>query len=99
MITLKTQYKRPLTDFGMGVDEDGQTVLVGRINGKQVGILVLYPMENRERRVLQVWTDKQYRRQGVATHLWEIAKDYKLNPVHDSNRTEAGTAWAWAVGD
>ena len=95
---LKTR-KGLLTDVGHGTDEEGNTWMVGRIGDEQVALLVLHPLKNGERSVLQVWTDKPYRRQGVATQLWEAAKRLGLNPVHDSHRTPDGTEWAKAVGD
>ena len=94
----KTQYRLPLTEYGVGEDTNGNTWLVGKIGEAQVGLLVLKaPEADGSRPVAQVWTDKEYRGLGVASHLWKIAQTSKLNPKHDTNQTEDGEAWARAV--
>lgn len=94
----KTQYRLPLTEYGVGEDTNGNTWLVGKIDGQQVGVLVLKaPEPDGSRPVAQVWTDKEHRGLGVASHLWKIAQTSKLNPKHDTNQTEDGEAWARAV--
>lgn len=41
----------------------------------------------------------EYQRQGIATAMWEYAKEKGLNPAHELEKTEDGEAWARAVGD
>jgi len=41
----------------------------------------------------------QFRRKGVATKLWQYAKELGLNPVHAIDKTPEGDAWSRAVGD
>lgn len=97
--TAKTQYRFPLTQYGMAQEPDGKIWLIGKIGEQQVGLLVLKaPEPDGTRPVFQVWTDKQYRGLGVASHLWKIAKASKLNPKHDTHQTEDGMAWAERVG-
>ena len=93
-----TQYNLPLSGYGIGEDSEGRTWLVGKVGDEQVGVLVLkQPNAFGEREVFQVWTDKEYRGIGVASHLWKIAQASKLNPKHDTHQTEDGKAWAAAV--
>lgn len=94
----KTQYKLPLTEYGIGEDTNGNTWLVGKIGEEQVGLLVLKaPEPDGSRPVVQVWTNEEHRGLGVASHLWKIAQMGKLNPKHDPHQTEDGKAWAEAV--
>jgi len=95
---MKTQDNLPLTACGIGEDEDGKTWLVGKIDDEQVGVLVLNKPDSFGRRtVFQIWTDKEYRNLGVASHLWKLAQGHNLNPEHDSHQTEDGKAWATAL--
>jgi len=41
----------------------------------------------------------EYQRQGIATAMWDYAKEKGLNPAHELEKTEDGEAWARAVGD
>lgn len=76
----------------------GATLLQAYLAGKAVGILALYPADGEgNRAVFQVWTADEHRRKGVATYLWDVATAWGLNPVHDSNQTEQGRAWAMAL--
>jgi hypothetical protein len=91
-------YKFPLTEYGIGEDSQGNTHLVGKIGDKHVGILVLgKPDRDNIREAIQVWTDKDYRRIGVANHLWKLAQVNKLNPRHSPNRTTDGTIWSQQI--
>lgn len=66
-----------------------------------VGRLEWYP---KSRTVKDVFVEEPFRRQGVATGLWNeahrIAKETRgvQPPKHSSRRTNAGTAWAKSVG-
>jgi hypothetical protein len=37
--------------------------------------------------------------QGIATHMWNMAKGLDSGIRHSSNQTEDGAGWARAVGD
>jgi GNAT superfamily N-acetyltransferase len=45
--------------------------------------------------VLHIWTDPDYRRQGIASRLWEYAQslDGVTKPRHSRDRTRDGKAW------
>lgn len=96
-------YRSPLYTQGAWTSvEDGYTWIAGCIGDEQIGTLVLNPpTKNNQRVVYQVWVDKRYRRQGLATQLWQLAKHLGLDPIHDtsSKRTKDGVFWARAVGD
>lgn len=90
--------KLPLTEYGIGEDIHGNTWLVGKIGDRQIGVLVLgKPDADNNREVIQIWTDKKYRRLGVADHLWKLARVNRLNPKHSTNQTEDGKAWVGAI--
>ena len=38
-------------------------------------------------------------RQGIGTHMWNMAKSVDPGIRHSSNQTEDGAAWARSVGD
>lgn len=41
---------------------------------------------------------RKFRRQGVATKMWNHAQTFDVPPQHSPNRTSSGNAWAHAVG-
>ena len=41
----------------------------------------------------------EYQRQGIATAMWNFAKEKGLRPAHDLEKTEDGEASAKAIGD
>jgi hypothetical protein len=41
----------------------------------------------------------EHQRKGVATGMWNYAKQQGLNPEHSDSRTPAGDAWAASTGD
>ena len=89
------------TRFETKVDHtpSGAVSLQAYQGGKALGLLALAPVDfDGERVVLQVWTREESRRIGVASHLWSVAKELGFNPVHSSNQTDAGVAWAQVVG-
>jgi ribosomal protein S18 acetylase RimI-like enzyme len=51
-------------------------------------------------KVLMVETEPEFRRQGVATALWNEAhsRGIKPAPVHSTEQTKSGAAWAKKVG-
>lgn len=66
-----------------------------------IGNLEWYP---KSRTVKEVFVEEPFRRQGVATGLWNeahrLAKETRgvQPPKHSSQRTNEGTAWAKSVG-
>ena len=77
----------------------GAMLLQAYQGDKALGLLALYPPDAQGNRVVfQVWTLEDQRGIGVASHLWNTAKELGLNPVHSSNQTDAGVAWAQVVG-
>lgn len=51
------------------------------------------------RLILHIEVKPEHRRKGIATALWKEAKRWGANPIHAIDKTEAGSAWAKAVGD
>ena len=89
------------TRFETKVDHtpQGAVLLQAYQGGKALGLLALCPADaDGDRVVFQVWTREESRGIGVATHLWSVAKELGLNPVHSSNLSESGRAWARKVG-
>ena len=68
--------------------------------GKMQGRLIL----SNEGHVSSVETHPELRRQGIATELWNTARELHANmsgvpePKHSVSRTTAGNKWAKAVG-
>lgn len=80
-------------------NETGVTIVYAEVDGKEVGWLQLnFPGSDGGRVVRNVEVLEEYRRQGIATKLWEQAVSLGLNPKHDERRTAAGEAWATSVG-
>jgi GNAT superfamily N-acetyltransferase len=68
---------------------------------KQIGFLFLtgeFAHADNARFVRNVSVDEAYRRQGVATQLWEYAKANGFNPTHDLVKSDDGVAWSTKVG-
>jgi GNAT superfamily N-acetyltransferase len=64
------------------------------------GMQLAAPSEHRHgRTVLELEVRPEHRRKGVATGLWNYAKQQGLDPAHDTWQTKEGSAWAKAVGD
>lgn len=98
-------------DYSKSEDEnDGveYTLRLTAINSKgQVGYIE-WDREGGE--IEKIYVGDGYRRQGVATHLWDEAHDYVkeihakypdaviVEPEHSSRRSQAGDAWANSVG-
>jgi GNAT superfamily N-acetyltransferase len=80
-----------------------EKVVVARKDGKEVGKMVLYPASDRTnlkgaREVKEIWTDPQYRRQGIASTLFNEARLQRLNPVHSGKLTDEGRKFVGASG-
>jgi GNAT superfamily N-acetyltransferase len=61
----------------------------------------LYASEPREghRYVASVFVHPDHRRKGVATGMWNYAKQNGFSLKHSQTRTEDGDSWAKSVGD
>jgi ribosomal protein S18 acetylase RimI-like enzyme len=74
-------------------------VMVARAEGQEIG-----HMHWNNRHIGSLEVEPEYRRQGVATGMWQEAQrlaETNKNvpaPQHSSDRTNMGTAWAKAVG-
>lgn len=80
---------------GVNPGDVGSTLLAAEnSDGKEIGYMVL----GKNGRILELEVLPDFRRQGVATRLWNEAKLAGLNPQHDSWRSPAGDAWAASVG-
>ena len=69
--------------------DHGQIGRLGLVNdmpgiGRQVGTVSVNP---------------EFQRKGIAAAMWKYAKDNNFNPVHSTNQSKSGKAWAEAVGD
>jgi len=49
--------------------------------------------------VKDIRVGESFRRKGVATGMWNYAKQQGLNPEHSDSRTKEGDAWAASTGD
>ncbi len=52
----------------------------------------------RTKDVENVYVDEDHRRKGLATAMWQMGQEMTPRPKHSSDRTDAGDAWARAVG-
>ena len=79
---------------------DGQTDIKARHLGRTIGKMTLEaPFSDPKREVAEVSVNKKYRKQGIATAMWEHAKTTGLKPKHSETQTPSGRAWAKKVGD
>ena len=77
------------------VVEDNAHIVEASKDGNPIGKLV-WSAKTREIRNIEV--SDQYRRQGVATGMWNYAQSLDSpKPRHSSDRTDAGDAWARSV--
>jgi len=49
--------------------------------------------------VKDIRVGEPHRRKGIATGMWNYAKQQGLNPEHSDSRTKDGDAWAKTTGD
>ena len=57
----------------------------------------------RSKRVMNISVSTRLRRQGIASHMWDLANDVakekgQVGPQHSFDRTDLGDAWAKSVG-
>jgi len=62
-----------------------------------VGTMSLGDLHEDGRRITELFVRPKFQRQGVATAMWEFAIREGLNPVHSSDRSADGDAWAMSV--
>lgn len=75
----------PKDDIGGDIHVANGQAIVGRMNWHD--------------HVDSVWVDPQYQHQGIATEMYNRASSVSGGPIpHDSERTDAGDAWAKHVG-
>ena len=83
-------------------------VVWAMLGDKEIGVMVI-ELPTRPRRpggtmyqppgsIRRVDVHPAYRRQGVATAMWHVAKDAGFDPNHGSQQTRDGKAWADTVG-
>lgn len=51
------------------------------------------------RTVGHVSVEPEHQRKGIATAMWNYAKQNGFNPLHSPQRTPEGEAWAKSTGD
>ncbi len=73
-------------------------IIVGAFHDEtRIGMLWLtgeWEHLNGGRFVRLIEVDEEYRRQGIATALWNYAVEIGLKPTHDASKTEDGNGWA-----
>lgn len=86
-----------LTDNWMG----DPVVIAVNEQMEQIGKMILTTATDwgRPNLIRGVIVHPEYRRQGIATAMWDYAKQQGLQPAHDLEKTADGKAWAEAVGD
>lgn len=69
-------------------------------NGRQIGHLEWHP------EVEDIFVEEPYRRQGIATQMWNHAEHMSeqftgtvMRPLHSAQRTREGQAWALSVSN
>lgn len=84
----------------IGQDQKGVKAFAG---DKQIGKMDFYPPSDKgglkgSREVLMVEVDPEYRRQGVASSLFNEARLARLNPVHSTKLSSEGRAFVEGAG-
>jgi ribosomal protein S18 acetylase RimI-like enzyme len=64
-------------------------------DGVQVGRM-LWHLDSGE--IEKLWVAESWRRQGIATRMWEMAQHAPIKATHSAWRTNDGDAWAMAMG-
>jgi GNAT superfamily N-acetyltransferase len=83
--------------------------IVARRKGQTVGTMGLYrrdvgtqaehgAMHHKARTVSDLMVAEEHERKGIATGMWQHAKQRKLEPKHSHVQTDAGKAWSAKVG-
>ena len=83
-----------------GKDILGRLTIAARLEDQTIGYLTLDPRPGLDGLLVRhIQVEPNYRRMGIATKLWQTAKEWGYNPVHAIDKTELGESWAKAVGD
>jgi ribosomal protein S18 acetylase RimI-like enzyme len=69
-------------------------------DGNMVGSM---DWNKRSKRVMNISVSTRLRRQGIASHMWDLANQTaqekgQVGPQHSYERTDLGDAWAKSVG-
>lgn len=80
--------------FDSYVSKRGGGSISAMHEGKEIG----YLSWNNRNQVDDVYTNKGWRGQGVATSLWNEAHKMGHQLSHNEERTDAGNGWAQHVG-
>lgn len=67
--------------------------------GGKVGQLYLTGQGHGGRVVGNIDVEPEFQRKGIATAMWNYAKQSGFQPAHSPQRTPAGEAWAKSTGD
>lgn len=81
---------------------DGMTTVVAKHpeTGEHIGWMELRPRSGGGHDVHDLDVDPDHLRQGIATQMWQYAKENGLDPHHTPGaQSDEGEAWAKAVGD
>jgi GNAT superfamily N-acetyltransferase len=70
-------------------------------NGTVGHMLLGFERKNRGRNVRNIMVNPEHQRQGIATGMWNYAKEQGLNPEHSdpTSQTDEGKSWAKKVGN
>lgn len=85
-------------DYNLGADNEITITTIGPSG--QYGYIT---WDRYDGEILRLFVGTPYRRMGMGTYLYELAQKYAdekgcAEPEHSSRRSEAGDAWANAVG-
>ena len=64
-------------------------------SGYAVGQMTWHPKTHA---VTGITVDPEDQRKGIATAMWKMGQQVRPKPVHSSDRTKVGDAWAKSVG-
>ena len=78
---------------------DGITVTANHPKKGIIGKLYLgNETKNGTRKIRNIYIRPEFRRQGIATGLYNYAVANELKPRHSADRTDEGDAWAKSLG-
>lgn len=88
-------WRTPKGASGGPIVEENAHIVEASQGGNPVGKLI-WSAKTKEIRNIEV--NDAYRRQGVATRMWDYANSLDVpKPKHSAERTDAGDAWARSV--
>lgn len=74
------------------------TKITAKQGGTECGFIAVWTQGKLKNSVKEVWTDQDMRHQGVATQLWNEAKQQFPGLKHSKDQTDSGSGWASTVG-